>query len=104
MIQKEIFGELWELKESYMRFQKQFADFVGKLFPVGSRISFNVHGNVRTGIVKRLCTEGNILFTDDKGKEGRINIFYLIERFYWDEIFPDEAKPKYGVKMMLKVA
>ena len=97
MMMKEIFEDLWDLKISYFEFQKQLGGFVEKLFPVGSEIvihtcSFPEHGKsdgcVKSGIVKRICTEGNILYIDDKGRENQVSVFYLIENFYWREIHP----------------
>jgi len=66
---KDNFDDLWELMESYngvkshldaeiqnrlgLRSTDHLEEFVEKLFPIGSRISFLAHGNIRSVLLQK---------------------------------------------------
>jgi len=86
------FEDMWKLMEEYRDFQIALANFVEQLFTIGSKISFLAYGRIRKGIVKRILREGEILYINDKGKESKVQIFYLLQEFYWREMHPISTK------------
>ncbi len=86
------FDDLWKLMEGYREIQIKLGNLLKKLFPIGSKISFPAHGNIRKGIIKRICRDGQIVYINDKNKEETVPACYLLQEFHWREIFPMRAK------------
>ncbi len=123
---KENFDDLWELMEFYngvkphldeeirkrlgLRSTAHLEELVENLFPIGSRVSFLAHGNIRSGTITKICKDGDkdvfvpdfrincscksgdIFFEKDNGHLSQVNMFALLQEFYWREIFPMRAK------------